>query len=221
MPARKLVLYVTHLATFLSHCEMAFYFQKLNFPIVNDYLSSKLRDGKRAHSESYNRSYGHANTITDLNTAILKTMRDKKTRTIREQLVLSKETDQYILRGRIDELVIKPDRIIIIDDKNSDTISPVLLPVYKTQLQLYCFLFYEQFFPMVDVYYRLRKIKKSSREPDHIFYESKFDHTIHTWKKRLDKLFQWWSEEVPLSKTTNPANCVGCFFRDNPCDGVQ
>ena len=163
-------------------------------------------DGKRVHSVLFNEYYRNASLHDKLNTIILKTQKDQRPRKIRELLV-SRKTEKYELVGKIDEVRIEPGRIILIDDKKIDYLSPIMEKKYRQQLELYAELFFENYFPFLDVFIELRQAITEKT-----FFLTKFDTISFDLNSVIELILDYWNGEVFLQETTDVNKCRTCRF---------
>jgi hypothetical protein len=174
----------------------------------DEIIIHKMINGKKRHSELYNYHYQQANSVDSFDSALSKTLFDNKTRIFREFRVV-KETDRYILSGRIDEIRIESNRIVIVDDNDIDSLDPHLEQVYQHQVLIYSQLLFDQFFPFLDIIFEIRKAGSDkiflSRNFSQ-FSDIGFDHVI-------DSIIEYWEGERVLKKTDDKEKCSNCRFR--------
>ncbi len=127
--------------------------------------------------------------------------------------ILSRElpviSEQYGVRGFIDEIWMTPDEFIIIDDKP----GRVAYSSSINQLYGYCLAFKE----MVP---EKRRIIASLRErgTDNIFWSSYFDNKAETDIKNLiNRMHKLLNGDIEFIPTNNPNKCRGCRF-NKLCD---
>jgi hypothetical protein len=172
-------------------------------------ISHKMINGKKKHSELYNDHYQQANSVDSFDSALSKTLFDNKTRIFREFRVV-KETDQYILSGRIDEIRIESNRIVIVDDKDIDSLNPFLEQLYQHQVQIYSQLLFDQFFPSLEIIFEIRKAGS-----DKIFLSEIFSQLSDTrFDQVINSIIEYWEGERVLKKTNDKEKCLSCRFKE-------
>ena len=197
---------MTELIAF-RQCQMQYYFFKHKFPVETEL---KLVTGKQVHSHLYN-THAHQSTCVDtFSQALDKTAQDNIVRTVREFRV-SKETDRYILIGRIDEIRITPTQIFVIDDKNIDTLTGYDKIKYTDQLQIYSALLFDEYLPWFDVIFQLRQAVTKQ-----IFFSDLFiPQTVYDWEHTIGLILDYWEGELVLQKTIDKKICNQCLFQRN------
>ena len=141
---------------------------------------------------------------------------EKAIETSKEEALMSREVfvvaPKYGIRGYIDEIWMKPDEIVIIDDKPGRT------PYESTmnQVRAYCLAF-------KDMTGETRKIKGALRErgTSNIFwieiFEPEIEKQIRFTIERMHGLFDGTRPFVP---TKNPKKCRSCRFK-NDCEHAK
>ena len=214
MLARKLVIYVTELTSFMF-CELSYYFMKQKIPSKDSDINYRLLKGKITHSQLYNEHYNNSTGLETFDSALIKTLHDDRVRILRE-LRVSLDRPAYQLIGRIDEVRFEPTRIVIVDDKDTDHISPLMLEKYRLQLELYCYLLFEEYFPFFQIHYELRQANTEKTFLTGVFRPL----TKYFWDSAIVRLIDFWSGELTLVKTTHPFTCSECLFHHSVCEGT-
>ena len=132
------------------------------------------------------------------------------------EAVMSREvfvtSPEYGIRGYIDEIWMKPDEIVIIDDKPGRT------PYESTmnQVRAYCLAY-------KDMTGDERKIKAALRErgTDNLFWIEVFTPDIEKQIRfTIDRMLGLFDGTKPFKATKNPRKCRSCRFNDQ-CENAQ
>ena len=223
MDKKKIYIFATDVSA-VSFCEMFYYFSKKNgSDLLNDGTNSndqiirqkKLDDGKKAHSKLHSRFYDNSTFHSILDNAITK-VRTEKTILCTRELTLKIETDQYVLIGRIDELLIEPGKFTIIDDKNILSLSNFDRELYSEQLSVYGAMFNFLYTPFWPIFVKIRKAKNRPDDLDIIFLSEEFFKKNYNLDKSITKIINYWSGEIILQKTRDTKKCELCWYQI-PC----
>lgn len=125
--------------------------------------------------------------------------------TISKEIMLSREFDDFILIGKIDELAIDAQNVYVIDDK------PRAYPWPGTKLQLYayCVLFEENFKGLNKKIIAVLRNRDSDEEVwTNNFTGTERDKTFEILN-RIKSLFEQKVEPIP---TNNPRKCQACVL---------
>lgn len=118
----------------------------------------------------------------------------------------------YGIRGYIDEIWMRPDEIVVIDDKPGRT------PYQSTmnQVRAYCLAY-------KDMTGEKRKIKAALRErgTDNLFWIEEFTQDIEKQIRfTIDRMHGLFDGTKPFIATKNPKKCRSCRFKDS-CENVK
>jgi len=125
--------------------------------------------------------------------------------TITKEITLSKEFDDFILIGKLDELAIDAQNVYVIDDKP----RAYPWPGVKLQLYAYCVLFEENFKGLNKKIIAVLRNRDTNDE----VWNNKFTDTERSKTfevlNRIKSLFEQKVEPIP---STNPRKCQACVL---------
>ncbi len=125
--------------------------------------------------------------------------------TITKELKLGHEFDDFLLKGKIDELAVDADNIYIIDDK------PRAKPYPGTQRQIwsYCILFKKNFPAINKTVHAVLRDRDSDMEVWTLPFADEHGIEVMRILFRIKRLFEGRTSPIP---TTNPGRCKACIL---------
>lgn len=193
-----------HLLHTQAYCERQIYLEYVEG--IQAPPSADMRKGSERHNALEEAHIEKAEIELSIGDAFVKSEKEGVTLISREVFVLGSVT-----YGRIDEIIIEPERMIIIDDKPND------VPYYTNKVQVwgYCYTFNEMYQPSIPIYGALRHEDTGKITWIDQFQEKEALRVIDG-VRRIQAIFSGESQGEPTSYINK---CNSCRFR-KPCKGL-
>ncbi|MEM5806941.1 MAG: Dna2/Cas4 domain-containing protein [Candidatus Aenigmatarchaeota archaeon] len=185
-------------------CEYQLYLEKIKKVKVE--ATAEMIIGKQIHAELEKEFLDQAEEEMTIEEVLTKSKETGKSFLIRELETIS---SKYGIYGRIDEVQIFPDCILVIDDKPGS----VAYQSFIKQVAAYSLSFFDEFKPDRDIISVLR-----NRDTREVFWNQKFDQILlETVVKDILEIHDLIRDVRFPESTTNPQKCLKCRFR-RVCD---
>ena len=183
----------------LDYCEYKFYLHKVKG--IEIQITKAIQEGTEVH-EAKEQEFAKVATP-----ATWKEFLDSKELTITKEVDFDKQIGDIILLGKLDQIAMDKDKILVIDDK------PRAYPYPGTLIQLYayCYLFNERFKEQPKpIFASLRDRDTNKTVWQKEFTKEEQDSFFQVFHRMRKILFQ---QEEPIP-TKNPNKCRACQFKD-------
>jgi len=184
----------------LKFCEQSFYLQT----VMGLKLTSKeMVNGLQKHEELLQKHLEKAELELTIEQALQKAIVEKQVLSVRE-LPLKAVFNNYLLKGRIDEVLITPEKVFIIDDKPKSKV----FDSHKAQLYGYALLFKKALNPAQHIFIALRDWNSQT-----IYWEQAFkqEHALIV-ENLVMRALQILNGSKPMP-TSNANHCKNCVFK--------
>ncbi len=189
-----------HLLHTQAYCERQIYLEHVEG--IEAPPSAEMISGSEKHDALEEEHIEKAEIELSIGNAFVKSEKEGITLISREVFVLGSAT-----YGRIDEIIIEPKRLIIVDDK------PNAIPYFTNQVQVwgYCHTFKEMYQPEIPIFGALRHVDTGEITWMDQFQE---EHALRVIDgvKRIQAIFSGESQGEP---TSNARKCNSCRFRQS------
>ncbi len=185
-------------------CEYQLYLEKIKKIEVEN--TEEMLLGKKIHEELEKQFLEEAEEEMTIEEALTVSKETGKSFLVRELDTIS---SKYGIYGKIDEVQIFPDSVVVIDDKPGYNAYPGLVK----QVLAYSLSFGDQFKPKREIFSVLR-----NRDTREVFWQEKFsEESANIVVKDILEIHDLIRNVRIPEATTNPQKCMKCRFK-NVCD---
>ncbi|MEM5799657.1 MAG: Dna2/Cas4 domain-containing protein [Candidatus Aenigmatarchaeota archaeon] len=185
-------------------CEYQLYLEKIKKIKVEK--TTEMIIGKQIHAELEKEFLEQAEEEMTIEEALSRSKETGESFLIRELETISRK---YGIYGKIDEVQILPESVVIIDDKPGNVAYQGLIK----QVSAYSLSFLEEFKPDREIFSALR-----NRDNKEVFWNQKFDkNLLEMVVKDILEIHDLIRDVRFPESSTNPQKCLKCRFR-KVCD---
>lgn len=185
-----------------AYCEYQLFLE--NFEGVVAEPTMEMQQGKEIHQRKYEEFKEQATEKAKFEDVVNRAIKEWETFTTREMTVI--DIDHGII-GLIDEVVISPERILVIDYKPGD------YPYFtdKQQVRGYCLALENSRKPRLPLYGAIKQ-----RDTGKIIWEEEFTgDTREDILSAVTRIQELISGKTEFERTDNERKCVRCRFKEN------
>lgn len=186
----------------LQFCEYSFYLQHVLGVKVE---TPEMVRGLKKHKELLSQHEEQATIELTVEQAMNRSLERKESLIMREVYVRNEK-----LIGSIDEVLITPELIVIIDDKPRDKV----FSSHKTQLYAYAIAFNQNYNPKQEIMVAVRDWRKNKIVWRQLLTNSALEQATTHIEKSINKALSIINNKIKPRPTTNPNKCKACKLKD-------